>query len=180
MKPTEEQAAIFKTLWEQRWSAGDIVRRFDGQFTRSQVLGKIYRMGLMRNKRPKPMTPAAIRETREKRIRQDRPVLRDSQRKVVIRNGRNGKPRVTPAVRSDGMPFASDRPMPTVSETARRSFNEDCGPAYGLASLPPGGCKWPIGDPQDRHFCYCAAPRPLGQPYCPTHSFIARAPLARR
>lgn len=173
MKPTDEHVEIFKTMWLQRSSAGDIVRHFGGAFTRSQVLGKIYRMGLMRTK-----NPHVIRENRQ-RIRRAR-MLEDATPRIAIRNGRNGKLRVVPAVRSDGMPFAPPLPMPSPSEIARRSFNGVSGPSYGLGDLNLFDCHWPIGDPQEKGFCYCAAPVVKLGPYCHHHARIAyNAPVRR-
>jgi GcrA cell cycle regulator len=39
----------------------------------------------------------------------------------------------------------------------------------GVLELKNNDCRWPIGDPKDAEFHFCAAPRAPGLPYCPTH-----------
>lgn len=38
-----------------------------------------------------------------------------------------------------------------------------------LLQLADHHCRWPIGDPRSRTFCFCAADCESGQVYCPYH-----------
>lgn len=38
-----------------------------------------------------------------------------------------------------------------------------------LTDLAPGMCKWPIGDPKDPGFHFCALPQHWHSPYCTAH-----------
>lgn len=51
-----------------------------------------------------------------------------------------------------------------------------------LRDLEANECKWPIGDPQDKRFGFCAGARVPGKPYCEGHCAIAYVPpeVARR
>lgn len=38
-----------------------------------------------------------------------------------------------------------------------------------LLSLGRHDCRWPVGDPKDRGFGFCARPQEPGRPYCLRH-----------
>jgi GcrA cell cycle regulator len=42
-----------------------------------------------------------------------------------------------------------------------------------LLELDPEDCRWPFGDPREKNFCFCAAPRLFDGPYCATHVLLA-------
>src|SRR5215472_365708 len=130
MKPwTQEQNDRFMELHNQKMSASLIAEAMG--LSRSAILGKRWRLGLAKSVKPRIMKKQAYRN-----------------QATVLR----------PKLRSDGALPAPPAPMPPPSDAARRSFATDCGPAYGLFDLPPASCKWPIGNPDEKHFCYCAAP----------------------
>ncbi len=39
----------------------------------------------------------------------------------------------------------------------------------GMASLRPGMCSWPDGEPGKEDFRFCGDPSEAGKPYCPHH-----------
>ena len=41
--------------------------------------------------------------------------------------------------------------------------------AAALAELPDHACRWPIGDPADKHFCFCGLRKGIGESYCKAH-----------
>ncbi len=45
--------------------------------------------------------------------------------------------------------------------------------AKGLMQLGYGCCRFPVGEATGADQLFCAAPRPEGQAYCPTHQRIA-------
>lgn len=71
--------------------------------------------------------------------------------------------------------YAKALPLTVQSDAAQRSFNSVCGPSYDLMDLTRSECRWPIGNPGEEHFCYCAAPVKKG-PYCPHHAAVAYQP----
>jgi len=42
-----------------------------------------------------------------------------------------------------------------------------------LDALTSGMCSWPVGDPGDSGFHFCAAPAAPGKPYCAKHCAVA-------
>ncbi len=42
-----------------------------------------------------------------------------------------------------------------------------------MNDLKPGMCRWPIGDPHDEDFHFCAEPCDMGLNYCDEHMDIA-------
>jgi GcrA cell cycle regulator len=42
-----------------------------------------------------------------------------------------------------------------------------------LDALGANMCSWPIGNPGDRNFHFCAEPSAPGKPYCATHCAVA-------
>ena len=39
-----------------------------------------------------------------------------------------------------------------------------------LMQLTPSTCRWPMGDPRGKDFCYCGAAPRAGSPYCAYHA----------
>lgn len=42
-----------------------------------------------------------------------------------------------------------------------------------LNDLDANDCRWPIGDPRQDDFHFCAAPKELGRPYCAHHCALS-------
>ena len=49
-----------------------------------------------------------------------------------------------------------------------------------MATLLPGDCRWPIGDPQVADFHFCGKRKQDGHPYCEFHVRRASAPARPR
>jgi GcrA cell cycle regulator len=157
MKMGPQHVEIAKELWLQDKSATEIVNYFGGLFTRSQILGKLYRMGIVGNRRSKVLK---IQDYKIKR--------RLKAREATV---------LKPTVRSDGLPWAKPTPMPTPSDASRRSFNCVSGPSYDLCDLNRTDCRWPINSPGEPNFAYCAAPTMGLEVYCSIHCRIAYNPV---
>lgn len=52
-------------------------------------------------------------------------------------------------------------------------INEDVA-RKALLDLDRGDCRWPVGDPREGAFGFCALPTAAGRPYCETHCRRAR------
>tara|TARA_R110002124_G_scaffold149220_1_gene315061 strand:- start:207535 stop:207708 length:174 start_codon:yes stop_codon:yes gene_type:complete len=48
-----------------------------------------------------------------------------------------------------------------------------------MMKLESGMCRWPIGEPEDKDFHFCAAKCEAGSPYCPEHMAKAQAPTRK-
>jgi GcrA cell cycle regulator len=117
----------------------------DLHLTRNQVMGKLARLGAIRMKR---------RQMPHQTLPAFRPVFRRRRDEVVP---------LRPA------------PLPMPSDASLRSFNTVSGPSYALADLHSNDCRWPIGDPREEGFCYCAAPVWAdGAVYCVHHQLLSR------
>jgi hypothetical protein len=53
-------------------------------------------------------------------------------------------------------------------------------PAGLLLDLPPGTCRWPLGDLDDPHFRWCGCPSTPGAPYCAAHMQLSRVRCYRK
>lgn len=58
-------------------------------------------------------------------------------------------------------------------DAARVQAAAACVPAVVTVPMGADGCRWPLGDPKERAFRFCEAPRPLARPYCEAHHAIA-------
>jgi len=73
----EERIARMKNLWEQGWSAGEVAAELGNGVTRNAVIGRVHRMGLVRNKKsePPPKRPPPAPTPRAPRVTEPRPDL---------------------------------------------------------------------------------------------------------
>ena len=94
--------------------------------------------------------------------------LRGESVKPTISAIPNPKPRLTRPTA-----ITPPSPLPLPINAARRSFNDVSGPSYDLCDLDRGDCRFPIGDPLERDFCWCSAPRHGELPYCLAHCRVA-------
>ena len=88
-----------------------------------------------------------------------------------------------PAVRTNGSAKGKP-PAEPVSDQSASACVEAAALADGclttaekVCALAPGACRWPLGDPRDRDFCFCGDPV-VAAPYCEHHR--AKAYLAPR
>jgi GcrA cell cycle regulator len=73
----EERIAQMKNLWERGWSAGEVAAELGNGVTRNAVIGRVHRMGLVRNKKsePPPKKPPPAPTPRAPRVAEPRPDL---------------------------------------------------------------------------------------------------------
>jgi GcrA cell cycle regulator len=143
---TEARVKILKALWADGLTGAQIGKKFGK--SRSAILGKIHRLGLMRKKRPppppQPPKPAAVA-----------PARRNTQAITLA-------PRIVPRPRvvvSTAPPLVGMRMVP-------------------LLELEANWCRWPEdGDPQVKGigFLFCGADRQGTGPYCPHHDHRSRS-----
>jgi GcrA cell cycle regulator len=163
-----------KTLWSQGASAQKIAQELGPPVSRSAVLGKIHRLGIVQlspyagvrgQRADDERTPRAKRSTARQRVAEGPPTQK--QKHQVPAWVAAAKPYV------DNPLSDADIPLPQ-----RRSFLE----------LSSESCRWPVGNPSGPDFFFCGAEPFKGKPYCAAHCARAyrtetktasRAPSAR-
>lgn len=170
---TEERFEMAKALAGDGWSARQIASRLGG-VTRNAVIGKMYRNGLkggggggarygQGTGRPRKPSTENDRERwrRNKATPEAKARARERMRRVRAeeRAARGLKPR---------------EPRP-------RRMRPEAAPApnmlmLSILQLEPEHCRFPIGDPRQVGFGFCAAPKEDGKSYCPYHCGLAYQP----
>ncbi|MEJ1157101.1 GcrA family cell cycle regulator [Prosthecomicrobium sp. N25] len=167
MSWTDERVELLKKLWADGLSASQIAAELGG-VTRNAVIGKVHRLGL--SGRAKAPAPQAAQ--------------RPKKAVPAVPAARPQRPAAGPisigatALKSEIMPVA--RPQPVA---APRIFTLADAPLVENASilqLTEQTCKWPVGDPGQDSFHFCARRSEAGIPYCGYHSRIAYQPVSDR
>jgi len=147
---SEALVARLSELWLSGTASGEISRRFG--ISRSSVMGKLRRLGLLRRDRPGVPTYTA-RQLRAIPVPKPRPEKRP--------NKRNKQPVTEPVT-----PPLPPSPPPE--------------PEYGtlnLLDLRHNSCRWPEGD--GPIFVFCGRPRHHESSYCEDHTKRSLSGLAR-
>jgi GcrA cell cycle regulator len=162
MSWTDERVESLKKLWQEGLSASQIAGRLGG-VTRNAVIGKVHRLGLagratttrMKSHRPRRIPAAPRPRPPQKTSRFNAPPL-SPLRELYRAEGEGWTPPVEEVV------------IPLHERKTLNQLTESC-------------CRWPIGDPQDADFHFCARKKVPGLPYCETHARRAfQPPQARR
>jgi len=146
---TEPRVKILRALWADGWTGQQIGSKFNK--SRSAILGKIHRLGLMRKNRPPPPKSATV-------------VAKPITKPKVLPNTMavTLAPRIVPRPRpvSAAPPLVGMRMLP-------------------LLELEAGWCRWPDdnGDPRTQGLAmlFCGADRQGTGPYCPHHDHRSRS-----
>lgn len=157
---TDERTEQCRTMWAAGESAGDIAVAI-GAPSRNSVLSKIHRCE-WEGPNSWGRRPGAAPKKRPTGAKRARP------------NGFK-----IPRRRDPGKLPLPPWPLPPASTASTSSFSVD-GPKSLQALASSGECHWPVGDPHDPGFGYCAASCRPGYTYCPDHYRIAYVPLSRR
>jgi len=152
---TEERIELVKRRWSQGVSARRIARELGDDVSRSAVLGKIHRLGVVdtspnsggRRSESKAAPLAAGPDATAKLPRNQCDV---------------------PAWASDAEPYIDDPLVDAdIPVSQRRAFLELSGRA----------CRWPVGNPGSADFFFCGAEAFVGKPYCAAHCARAYRPV---
>lgn len=144
----EAEVSSAKTLWEAGMSASQIAARLGTGKSRNAILGKLHRLGVIRNL----ARPDNSHLDPKERTRKPRPM------------------RQAPSMPSLKKPAAPVRALVIVAPPPAETKDG----RITVANLEPGMCKWPIGDPQHDDFCFCGNGQVDGKPYCEFHAKLAR------
>jgi len=70
-------------------------------------------------------------------------------------------------------PIKRKAPVVPATKAAKRTTSAKC----QLMDLKTNTCRWPIGDPTDKDFCFCGKPTVTGKSYCEEHCHQAYTSL---
>ena len=164
---TEERMDTLKKLWGEGFSASQIANELGG-VTRNAVIDKVHRLGLSgRAKAPiaqshRPKKPATRQPAPSQPHRAHSP--------LQVTGNTALKHDLLPAIKPqiDLRPKIFSLSAPPLVENA------------GILELSEQTCKWPVGDPGDNGFHFCARRSDMGIPYCPYHARVAYQPASER
>ena len=148
----EADVARLRELASLGLSASQIEAQMTG-YSRSAVIGKIYRMGL-------PWGSARPREA--KRPPQASSARPTPKRPPAANLGASGAMRQA-AADADVVPLYREVTAPE-------------GQRKGVLEIGPHDCRWPIGDPQEAGFHFCAQRQVDGLSFCEFHARRAYQP----
>jgi GcrA cell cycle regulator len=144
---TPERIDKLRELWPTH-SAAEISALIGGGISRSAVIGKAHRLGIVDRDHPKKCFRPSGHRTRYRREPGHRPLPRV---RLWYRRREPDPPRLrwsAPTPVSPGHPVTFLELMATT-------------------------CRYPIGDPQDEDFHFCGNPSFQQMPYCEVHCRIA-------
>jgi GcrA cell cycle regulator len=148
---SDARIALLKELWLSGITGGEIGRRLG--LSRSAIMGKLRRLGLLRQDRPRmPMRRVARLLKNTSNSEQAIPVPKPVPKKVPHK--RNKRPLAPPE------PYQAPPPPP-----------EPPIGRFSLLDLRAGHCRWPNGERPDYRFC--GAPQLFDSSYCSDHHAMA-------
>jgi GcrA cell cycle regulator len=155
---TEERVELLKLRSSQGASGREIARELDCGISRTAVLAKMHRLGIVKQSRP-----FAARERRlADKTSPGRPESRTRHRL-----GHAGARWIAPTWIADTEPHV-DNPL----------LDSDIPPSQrcSLLELESRSCRWPVGDPGKPDFFFCGAEALPNKPYCGAHCARAYRP----
>lgn len=158
---TDERVAILKKMWGDGKTAAEIAKELGEGVTRNAVIGKAHRLKLSGRASPIQATKKTIKVAKEQS---------------------NAKPRVKAKVTEVAeKPKAAPKRAPSVPSPSKQEVEtiKNKGKRLPLSQLSERMCRWPIGDPNDADFGFCACKTEVGLPYCEEHGQIAYQTTSR-
>jgi GcrA cell cycle regulator len=156
---TEGVVDFLKERYGAGDSAADIAAKINTAWacsiTRSSVLGKLHRLGLVRS-------PATVRHTMRAGARM--------KAKMDRREPKKAQPTVKQSALAAVLERAPREPAPKEENPA------DFPDRVKLQDLTERACRWPIGDPLKEDFGFCGHAKVRGLPYCEQHARRAYQP----
>lgn len=150
---TDDRIECLKLRWSQGASARQIARELGAGISRSAVLAKIYRLGIVELS-PHGGGGGKQPPANNKRRTPDSTIERQ------IDGTRFWQARLLPSWVLEAKPYADDPLLDAdIPVPQRRSFLE----------LSSRTCRWPVGDPVRPNSFFCGAQPSPGKPYCAAH-----------
>lgn len=175
--PEEKVALLLKHAKDGR-SASEIAERLNDGTTRNAVIGKLMRLersGLVIERRgallKQGSAPARGMSARPK---PSMPTVAKAAAKSPVAIGgtpfnQRGRAFRNPLRAAQSKPLKLEPPVPFTN-----------GGRITILELSSKTCKWPIGDPQHKDFCFCGHPPRAESSYCTYHARAAYQPAQPR
>lgn len=173
MEWTADRTEELKHLWKEGVGVREIAARLGGfghckDGGRNAIIGKVHRLNL-ESRETAACRSAQSRETAARSTKHE-PALPclspyGASKKRVYKNGGKRDKKVTLS-KTPANKLPAEEPTPDKDMT--------------VLSLSYKTCKWPIGDPGDKDFCFCGATPRDRSPYCEHHARMAYQPLQLR
>ena len=167
---TDQRVSLLTKMWGDGKTAAEIAKELGEGVTRNAVIGKAHRLKLSGRASPIQSAKATVKKTKEQG---------------------NTKTRAVKTKAVDTSPVdivaakAKQKPKPVRAQSAAAHSKQDIeiiknkGQRIPLSELTERMCRWPIGDPNDEDFGFCAAASEAGVSYCPEHGQIAYQTTSR-
>ncbi|MDR3497343.1 MAG: GcrA family cell cycle regulator [Ancalomicrobiaceae bacterium] len=166
MSWTEERVEQLKKLWSDGFSASQIAAELGG-VTRNAVIGKVHRLGLSGRAKTAIAQPQRAKKAP---VRQPGgPHARPHGGLDTVGNA---------ALKMDFLP--APKPQLVVAPKVFTLSDAPLVENAGILELTEQTCKWPVGDPGDQSFHFCARRSEGGVPYCGYHARVAYQPASDR
>ena len=153
---TPERVTLLSELWREGWSAGRIASELGGGITRNAVMGKLSRLGLSDDDRPKPS-------------KQQKPIKNKTSRQRATSH-KTPEPNITQPAPKKECAAVSIPVLATTSALSVRDASPPKSRRLTLEKLDDGQCKYVTDTTRGKDF-FCGTP--TGSPrkvYCPFHT----------
>ena len=148
---TDEKIAELKSKHQEGWSASEIARLMGGGLSRNAIIGKMARLNLSNEGRPK-CPPVELRAKPGKMFKPVKPFVREIP----------PDPPKPPRFKPERVCAAPDDPVAPL--------------LVDIMALRESSCRWPYGEPGNGDMRYCGCARPIGKSYCQPHMKLSAAP----
>ncbi|MDR3373702.1 MAG: GcrA family cell cycle regulator [Ancalomicrobiaceae bacterium] len=166
MSWTDERVEQLKKLWSDGFSASQIAAELGG-VTRNAVIGKVHRLGLSGRAKTPVAQPARAKKA---------PARQPGNPHIRPHGGLDSVGNT--ALKIDFVP--QSKPQIVVQPKIFTLSDAPLVENAGILELTEATCKWPVGDPGDQSFHFCARRSESGIPYCGYHARVAYQPVSDR
>ena len=165
---TDERIELFRKLYRNGLSFSQIADQLGGGISRNSAIGKAHRLNFTPRAEARPRQsymmsdylPGARPEPKQARPTKNSPSL------APMKWNRPIAPKPKPAVR----PAVLKEPKPLRLVNGRVT----------ILHLSDKTCRWPIGEPGSKDFCFCGHSPRENSPYCEHHARAAYQPMQDR
>ena len=160
---TNEHIATLKRLWKQGLPTSQIALQLGDWCTKNSVIGKAHRLNLP-GRQGLNTTPTRSTTTRVPK----RPVAQRRKKQ------KSAEPKATSAKETVVKEPTKRQRRRKASDVTMPVFRK-----LNLMELSNTTCRWPLGDPHHKRFCFCGNDT-NNPPYCTYHAKLAFEPLTGR
>lgn len=165
-----------KQLWAEGDSATQIAVKLAREglkkTTRNAVIGFIHRQNLHRGA-PTLSMKRAPKQPRVVRVREENAFQRIKRERADALQALGPKLKLS---------LAEERAAATARGASLAALTDENGAplAPSVLQLGPCQCRWPVGDPAQAGFAFCARATAFDQMYCPAHTAMAYVPATMK